>query len=76
MELSQTFSLVYDTQGFQNKNEEETIWSFSSVFNQKIQSSCPVASISNIYMDLKNNGVNCLIVKKCSIIYFYWIFDF
>jgi hypothetical protein len=69
LELSQTLSLVYDTQLFKNKNEEETIWSFSSVFNQRIQSFCPVASFSNIYMDIKTNGVNYeLELKKIHIL--------
>ena len=63
-------SLVYDTNLFKNRNEQETIWTLSSVLTQRIQTICPIASLSNVYMDLKTNGV---IIKDINQIFLFLI---
>ena len=57
-ELKQTLSLVYNSELILKQNlNEQTMWSFQSLFNQKIDSICPVADVSKIYMDLGATGV-------------------
>ena len=57
-ELKQTLSVVYNTDLFSKQSlNEQSVWTFATVFAQQLDSVCPVAEISNIYMDLGNNGV-------------------
>lgn len=56
IEFTQTISLVYDLNLLNvKKTEDEVVWSFSTVLSSKIDSACPVADSSNIYLDLGNN---------------------
>lgn len=51
MELRQTVSLVYDYLILLNRN-----WSFRKLFGQGLFDSCPVASKSDIYVDITSNA--------------------
>ena len=55
--LKQTMSLVYNTELISGQ-KEKTMWSLQALFGQKIDSLCPVADVSNVYMDLGSDGVN------------------
>jgi len=61
LELKQTLSLVYNTDLFLKQAlNDQTVWTFMNVFSQKLDSICPIADLSNIYMDLGSNGVTFL----------------
>lgn len=52
-ELKQTLSLVYNLNLLKaRRTENEIVWSFNHIFGNKIQSVCPIADASTIYMDL------------------------
>ncbi|KAL7288936.1 hypothetical protein TKK_0016899 [Trichogramma kaykai] len=50
VELKQTVSLVYDTVTFDTKD-----WSIRKLFGIGIKGACPLANISNIYVDTTSN---------------------
>lgn len=51
LELKQSVSLVYDDLILLNRN-----WSFRKLFGQGLFEACPIASTSNIYVDLSLNS--------------------
>ncbi|XP_078048445.1 phosphatidylinositol glycan anchor biosynthesis class T [Augochlora pura] len=53
LELRQTVSLVYDTMVDTTQD-----WSILKFFGMGIKGACPLASLSNIYVDVSNNNTN------------------
>ncbi|OXU26388.1 hypothetical protein TSAR_013422 [Trichomalopsis sarcophagae] len=51
LELKQTVSLVYDTVTFDTED-----WSTRKLFGIGLRGACPLATLSNVYVDLTNNG--------------------
>ncbi|XP_014211904.1 GPI transamidase component PIG-T [Copidosoma floridanum] len=51
MELKQTVSLVYDTVEYPQEN-----WSTRKLFGIGLRGACPLATLSNIYVDISSNG--------------------
>lgn len=50
LELRQSISLVYDTMADENQD-----WSLRKLFGMGVQGVCPLATISNIYVDISGN---------------------
>lgn len=73
-ELKQTLSLVYNSELILNQREK-TMWSLQALFGQKLDELCPVADVSNVYMDLGVDGVKLILFKiklfEKLILYFY-----
>ena len=55
-ELKQSLSLVFNSELILNQ-KEKTMWSLQALFGQKLDALCPVADVSNVYMDLGVDGV-------------------
>lgn len=53
LELQMSVSLVFDTVAAQNGYQT---WSLSKLFGAGIKTSCPLSSMSTIYVDISNNG--------------------
>lgn len=53
LELQMSVSLVIDTVASQNGYQT---WSLSKLFGAGLKTSCPLASMSTIYVDVSNNG--------------------
>ncbi|XP_033342210.2 phosphatidylinositol glycan anchor biosynthesis class T isoform X1 [Megalopta genalis] len=53
LELRQSVSLVYDTMVDTSQD-----WSILKFFGMGIKGACPLASLSNIYVDVSNNNTN------------------
>ncbi|XP_031832709.1 phosphatidylinositol glycan anchor biosynthesis class T [Nomia melanderi] len=53
LELRQTVSLIYDTMVDTSQN-----WSVRKFFGIGIKGACPLASLSNVYVDVSNNNTN------------------
>ncbi len=52
-ELQQTLSLVYNIDLLKIKRtENEIVWRFSDIFSHKINSVCPIAASTIVYLDL------------------------
>ncbi|XP_076236660.1 phosphatidylinositol glycan anchor biosynthesis class T [Calliopsis andreniformis] len=52
LELRQTVSLVYDTM------TDKQGWSIRKFFGMGIKGTCPLATLSNVYLDISNNNTN------------------
>jgi GPI-anchor transamidase subunit T len=61
-ELKQSLSLVFNSELILNQ-KEKTMWSLQALFGQKLDALCPVADVSNVYMDLGVDGVTFLQLK-------------
>jgi hypothetical protein len=69
LELKQTLSLVYNTDLFLKQAlNDQTVWTFKTAFSQRLDNICPVADVSNIYMDLGSNGVK---INKFSVLFLF-----
>lgn len=53
LELRQTVSLVYDTMADTTQD-----WSIRKFFGMGIKGACPLATLSNVYVDISNNNTN------------------
>lgn len=53
LELRQTVSLIYDT-----VSDASQYWSIRRFFGMGIKGACPLATLSNIYVDISNNNTN------------------
>lgn len=52
-EMKHTLSMVYNLDMIKTRRtENEIVWSFNDLFANKIDSLCPVATATNVYMDL------------------------
>ena len=61
MQLKHSLSLVYNLATISQdalSQKSGYVWSFSLLFGEKLNSFCPVADQSNIYIDLANMGVS------------------
>ncbi|KAL0127943.1 hypothetical protein PUN28_003301 [Cardiocondyla obscurior] len=53
LELQQTVSLIYDTMTDMNQD-----WSIRKFFGMGLKGACPLATLSNIYVDISSNKTN------------------
>ncbi|XP_025991634.1 GPI transamidase component PIG-T [Solenopsis invicta] len=53
LELRQTVSLIYDTMADANQD-----WSIRKFFGMGVKGACPLATLSNIYVDISGNNTN------------------
>ncbi|XP_024868411.1 GPI transamidase component PIG-T [Temnothorax curvispinosus] len=53
LELRQTVSLIYDTMADTNQD-----WSIRKFFGMGLKGACPLATLSNIYVDISGNNTN------------------
>ncbi|XP_033357901.1 GPI transamidase component PIG-T [Bombus vosnesenskii] len=53
LELRQSVSLIYDTMTDVSQN-----WSVRKFFGMGIRGACPLATLSNVYIDISNNNTN------------------
>ncbi|XP_032675828.1 GPI transamidase component PIG-T isoform X2 [Odontomachus brunneus] len=53
LELRQTVSLIYDTMADISQD-----WSIRKFFGMGLKGACPLATLSNIYVDISNNNTN------------------
>ncbi|XP_076676774.1 phosphatidylinositol glycan anchor biosynthesis class T isoform X1 [Andrena cerasifolii] len=53
LELRQTVSLIYDTMADVSQD-----WSIRKFFGMGIKGACPLATMSNVYIDVSNNNTN------------------
>ncbi|XP_053974232.1 GPI transamidase component PIG-T [Hylaeus anthracinus] len=53
LELKQTVSLIYDTMVDVSQD-----WSIRKFFGMGIKGACPLATLSNVYIDVSNNNTN------------------
>ncbi|KAG6803558.1 GPI transamidase component PIG-T [Apis mellifera caucasica] len=53
LELRQSVSLIYDT-----ITDASQDWSIRKFFGIGIRGACPLATLSNVYIDISNNGTN------------------
>ncbi|KAL6418579.1 hypothetical protein ACFW04_011997 [Cataglyphis niger] len=53
LELRQTVSLIYDIMTDMNQD-----WSIRKFFGMGLQGACPLATLSNVYVDISNNNTN------------------
>ncbi|CAL1680964.1 unnamed protein product [Lasius platythorax] len=53
LELRQTVSLIYDVMTDMNQD-----WSIRKFFGMGLQGACPLATLSNIYVDISSNNTN------------------
>jgi phosphatidylinositol glycan class T len=64
-ELVQTLSLVYSTELTTKQRAVDDIeWTLNSIFKRKLESTCPAANSSNVFIRQNKNGVGFYLTFK------------